>query len=82
MSKYDPLHEHLSGLTAESVDMTFAEVESVLGFALPPSAREYREWWANAETKQHPHSQAWTLAGRKATPNLTAETVRFEKTSS
>jgi hypothetical protein len=84
MSKYDPLYTHLTNLTADSVGMTFAEIDAVLGFDLPQSARQHRAWWANEapETTRHRHSRAWTLAGRTATPNMKTETVLFKKRSS
>jgi hypothetical protein len=63
--------------------MTFTEIEAVLGSELPPSARKYAAWWGNAnpETGQHPYSQAWLLAGMRATVNLTAQRVVFEKSN-
>jgi len=62
--------------------MTFAEVEMVLGFDLPPSARKYAAWWGNADpdTGQSHYPQAWLRAGRRAAVNLTAESVVFNRT--
>ena len=83
MSKYDPLYKHLSSLTEQSATMTFVEIERVLGFPLPPSAREYAAWWANANpaSGQHPYSLAWLRSGRKATVNLETERVVFERSN-
>jgi hypothetical protein len=63
--------------------MSFREIENLLGFDLPASARKYAAWWANADpqTGQHPYSQAWLSAGMHATVNLAAERVTFEKSS-
>lgn len=44
MSKYQPLAEHLRGLREPVWRPTFAELEAVLGFALPKAARKPR-WW-------------------------------------
>ncbi len=60
-SKYYPLFEYLqqqpdSGL----IELSFAEVETILGKSLPPSALTTRAWWANSQT---PHAQAWQEAG-------------------
>ena len=56
MSRYDPLYRHLSTQTGHIVTMTFAEIENVLGFDLPPSARKYAAWWGNADPdKQRMH---------------------------
>jgi hypothetical protein len=75
--------EHLSKQKAHTVTMTFAEIEAVLGSKLPPSARKYAQWWENAtpETGQHPYSAVWMRAGRRATVNLTAERVVFDKST-
>jgi hypothetical protein len=81
VNKYDPLYKHLSTQKAPSVTMTFAEIETVLGSKLPQSARKYAQWWENAnpETGQHQYSGVWMRAGRRATVNLMAERVVFEK---
>lgn len=83
MSKYDPLYRYLSTQKGSTVSIKFSEIEAVLGSELPPSARKYTAWWGNeaAEAGQHPHSQAWMLAGMRATVNLTAARVVFEKSS-
>jgi hypothetical protein len=48
MSKYTKLGFFLQNSTIDPVKLTFKEVESVLGFNLPKSAREYQAWWANS----------------------------------
>ena len=78
--KYAPLERHLAGTTAKTVFMTFAQIEKVLGSNLPKSARLYPAWWANAAPGTgHPYSRAWTANGRKASVNLTAQTVTFAR---
>jgi hypothetical protein len=65
---------------ADSVVLTFAQIEDLLGSVLPDSARTQGEWWTaavNADTGLY--SDAWTLAGRTARPNLPARTVTFER---
>lgn len=83
MSKYDPLYRYLSIRKGSTVSMEFSEIETVLGSELPPPARRYTAWWGNEaeEAGRHPHSQAWMLAGMRATVNLTAEGVVFEKSN-
>jgi hypothetical protein len=63
--------------------LTFAEIEDLLGFALPDQARLHREWWTAAETSadEPNYSEAWILARRTALPNLMARTVVFERAS-
>ena len=60
-SKYYPLFEYLqqqpdSGL----LELSFAEIESILGNTLPASAKSTRAWWANSKTIQ---GQSWQSAG-------------------
>lgn len=65
MSKYDPLTQHLKATRADRVTMTFAELEKVLGFPLPPSSRKHRAWWAN-DPQGHVNAKAWREAGYRA----------------
>jgi hypothetical protein len=75
------LHTYLDNRFADTVVLTFAQIEDVLGFALPAPARLQLEWWTEASTNvvaPH-HSDAWTLARRTAVPNLRAEIVSFAR---
>ena len=64
--KYAPLHHHLMGLSGNEWATTFVDVEKVLGFELPDSARIHRPWWANqGERGGHSHALAWEMAGWK-----------------
>ena len=45
-SKYSPLHDFLAAQEADEVPLTFAEIERIVGFDLPPSS-SYRAWWSN-----------------------------------
>ena len=78
--KYKALYEYLENRYANTVVLTFAQIEDLLGFTLPDSARVHQEWWANNDPNATPpHSRSWTLASRTATPNLQAQTVVFER---
>ena len=79
--KYLLLYKYLEGRYANRVVLTFAEIEDLLGFALPGQARLHREWWTDAETDVagSPHSDSWILARRTAEPNMLARTVAFER---
>lgn len=67
--KYQRLYTHLRGTTQEW-RTTFREIESIIGFELPGSARLYRPWWAN-QSGGNGHSQAlaWSAAGQLASPD-------------
>jgi hypothetical protein len=80
-SKYAQLHEYLANRYADNVVLTFRQLEDLLGCALPDSARVQHEWWTSPDrdSDKSSCSDAWTLAGRTATPNLLARTVAFER---
>lgn len=45
--KYQRLYEYLCGLSTQEWRTSFREIETIIGFELPLSARLYRPWWAN-----------------------------------
>ena len=61
MPKYQPLRDYLCGSTENTLQMTVAQIESLIGAELPDSAWEHREWWANDRT--HVQARAWLDAG-------------------
>ena len=76
-SKYQPLYEFLNPLEERERLMPFAEIEGILGFDLPPSARAHRAWWAN-DRRLYRQSQAWLEAGWEIKRcDLTGEAVEF-----
>ena len=79
--KYLALYTHLENRYADTVVLTFRQIEDLLGFPLPERARTDREWWTNAaiSTIGDRYSDGWILAGRSATPNLLAQNVVFER---
>ena len=78
-AEYLSLYTYLERRYASIVVLTFEQMESLLGFALPASACTERDWWTGAAAHTPRHSAAWLGAGRTATPNLTARTVTFER---
>jgi hypothetical protein len=81
--KYLLLYKYLQDRYADTVVLTFGQIESLLGFALPDQARLNQEWWTNAAATAagSNHADSWILARRVATPNLLAETVAFARAS-
>lgn len=73
--KYMELAAHLAGLDNARWTASFEEIERILGFPLPDSARNHQAWWANQMRSQ---SLGWQLAGWKATDlDLQNERVTF-----
>ncbi len=72
--KYRNLTQYLAAQKSEW-QASFADIEKVLGFPLPDSARQYQAWWSNQSRSQ---SLGWQSAGWKATAlDLNGETVTF-----
>jgi hypothetical protein len=76
---YRPLYEFLNSRFADRVVLTFAQIEDLLGFPMPPTARTEIGWWTRTDTPDAEHQHAWQLAKRSAVPNLRAMTVAFER---
>jgi hypothetical protein len=76
LSKYDPLRRYLEQRATEHVPMAFADVERVLGFPLPRSAKG-PSWWSN-NPGTHVGVRAWRDAGYKASRvDVTSEKLVF-----
>jgi hypothetical protein len=81
MSKYDSLRAWLRGSLANHIPATFEQIEAILVFQLPDTARKRPQWWANerGDTK-HVQCLAWLNAGFHTTNlNLKNETVEFKR---
>jgi hypothetical protein len=58
MSKYNLLTDWLGTQKGTEINLGFDQVEQILRFNLPKSARTYREWWANSKSG-HVQSRGW-----------------------
>lgn len=80
MGKYEPLAEALRSRQVDSWAVSFTDIEAILGFPLPASARNYREWWANQRGGGHSQTKGWQDAGwQVATVDLAGEQVTFRR---
>ena len=79
--KYRRLYSYLCALSTEAWKASFSEIELVVGFQLPPSARRYSAWWANERgSNDHSHVLAWSAAGwETAEVNMAAETLLLRR---
>lgn len=79
MSKYAPLTRHLASRTQQQVPMKFDELEQLLGFPLPASARRHRGWWSN-NPQNSVMTKAWLAAGYHSRDvDLTEGRLLFER---
>lgn len=80
MGYYDPLRDYLMGCEGDEVSLSFAQIEGILGRALPASARKYDAWWANVgdnPATQHSHARSWHAAGYRARVDRAGGRVLF-----
>jgi hypothetical protein len=78
-ARYLPLYKYLEHRYATTVVLSFAQIDALLGFALPESARTDYDWWTADAGVSKTHASAWTAADRTASPNLVAGNVVFER---
>ena len=77
-SKYRGLTEYLLKSNADKVALTYPEIEKILGFPLPESARKHmRAYWSNTET--HSYALSWLSIGYRTRVDIEKSTVIFEK---
>lgn len=80
MAKYDPLRDHLKRQRGDSIELSFAEIERVIGCMLPNSAAR-PQWWANVRDPKTTHVQrrSWGDAGFEAFLIAGRDRVRFDR---
>jgi hypothetical protein len=64
-TKYLPLEEWFRGQPKNSkqIELTFDQVEEILGAPLPASATKLTTWWTNFHPKIQSHRTAWLNNG-------------------
>lgn len=78
-SKYYPLFKHLQSCDQAVVTLTFAEIEALMGCALPTSASKKKNWWSNRDSPSALQAFAWVRAGYQvASVDLVQQTVIFK----
>jgi hypothetical protein len=79
MGKYEPLTEFLQKQPDGEVRMSFAQIERVVGFKLPPVAQRHRAWWSNSPTN-NVMTRAWLDAGfRSEQVDMAARKLVFRR---
>ena len=78
MSIYDPLRDYLRRCTFREIELSFSEVENIIGRPLPASA-ERPQWWANQRAAGRPQREAWRVAGFDAFLIAGSRKVQFRR---
>jgi hypothetical protein len=76
VSRYDPLTQSLTDSADDKVELTFEDIDLLVG-QLPPSARKHAAWWTNGPSAHQ--SRYWLAAGRRAKPDFMRGVVRFDR---
>ena len=78
--KYSPLDDWFGkqALSSSMIELTFEEVETILGNPLPNSSTKLATWWTNVQPKIQSHRTAWLNLGWLVSEfDQTARWVRF-----
>ena len=80
MGKYDPLGSYLRRKGKAEIELSFADIERIIGDMLTKSASR-PQWWANEESENSRHVQirAWRNSGYDAFLVAGSEQVRFRR---
>jgi len=80
LAKYDPLGAYLKRQRTEELELSFREIENLLGALLPNSAAR-PQWWANTTDPDNAMVQrkAWAGAAYDAFLIAGADRVRFRR---
>jgi hypothetical protein len=78
MLTYDPLRDHLRDHNLKELELSFDEIEKLIGKPLPPSA-ERPQWWANQIGGKRPQRDAWRDAGFDAFLVSGSRRVKFRR---
>ena len=82
MARYDLLRDYLMQQTHREFELSFREIEQILGLSLPQSA-ERPQWWANTvATTSHVQREAWRQAGYDAFLVAGSRRVKFSRVAS
>jgi len=78
---YRPLQKYLHDRFADTVVLTFGQIEDLIGHPLPALAYSEPSWWVSATggAALSPQCRAWTQASRTALANLGARSVVFDR---
>lgn len=77
--KYAALTAYLENQKAERIALSFAQIERIVGFPLPASARKHGPWWTNSPSPGR-HNETWLKIGwQTADRNLKSQTIAFER---
>jgi uncharacterized coiled-coil protein SlyX len=76
--KYRGLTDYLLSSNEKKVTLSYSQIEKILGFPLPDTARNFKQaFWANTDT--HSYASSWMAVGYKTSVDVNSDTVTFIK---
>ena len=76
--KYRKLTEYLLSSDEMRISLSYKQIEDILGFSLPQSARNHpQQFWANTAT--HSYASSWMAIGYRTQVNIEKDEVTFYK---
>ncbi len=76
--KYRKLAEYLLATNEMRVTLSYSQIEEILGFTLPDTARNFKpSFWAN--TRTHSYASSWMGVGYKTQIDAKSDKVTFVK---
>lgn len=81
MAKYEPLVRYLRRQKTSEVELSFRDIERIVGF-LPKASTDLLWWRAEDAASAQPQQRAFAQAGFTPKPELRAERVRFIRSAS
>lgn len=82
MAKYEPLVQYLRRQKAEEVELTFRDIERIVGGLLPKASADLKWWRVEDSPSALPQQRAFAAAGYVPEPEMRAERVRFVRLTS
>lgn len=76
MAKYEPLVRYLRRQKASEVELSFCDIERIVGL-LPKASNDLLWWRAEDAASAQPQQRAFAQSGFTPKPELRAERVRF-----
>jgi len=80
MAKYSALGQYLSTLNADSVTISFSEIERLIESTLPASAYNHPAYWSNERSGTHTWAHVWQAAGwRSENLDIARQSITFRR---
>ncbi len=76
-AEFPVFQQYLEARYADTVLLSFGQIEDLLGAALPETARTRASWWTELDGESARYATAWQAAGRTALSNPGARNVTF-----